>query len=270
MSDKTITAAPEQTLPSSPKTTDVPALADQLRELGLTFAAEALPELLTEGVKRQMSNSQLLQELVQREQQQREERRVRTALRLSGLPTGQTLAEFDFAFQPSVERSRIESLATCEWIRQHRSLLLLGAPGTGKSHLSVALGVRAVECGFSVAFYRIDELIHAMKQDAELPPQRLRRRKYMKPALLIVDEMGFEPLDRQAANLLFRLVSYRYGRGSMCITSNKAISEWPQALAGDEVLTTAILDRLLHASHVLNIRGRSYRLRELEESLRPG
>ena len=178
MSDKTITAAPEQTLPSSPKTTDVPALADQLRELGLTFAAEALPELLTEGVKRQMSNSQLLQELVQREQQQREERRVRTALRLSGLPTGQTLAEFDFAFQPSVERSRIESLATCEWIRQRRSLLLLGAPGTGKSHLSVALGVRAVECGFSVAFYRIDELIHAMKQDAELPPQRLRFRRY--------------------------------------------------------------------------------------------
>jgi len=140
---------------------------------------------------------------------------------------------------------------------------------TGKTHLSVALGVRAVECGFSVAFYRIDELLHAMRQDADLAPQRLRRRKYMKPALLIVDELGFEPLDRQAANLLFRLVSYRYGRGSICITSNKAISEWPQTLAGDEVLTTAILDRLLHNSHVLNIKGRRYRLRDLEENLRP-
>jgi DNA replication protein DnaC len=258
-----------QALPSSKETTDVTALAGQLRELGLTFAAEALSELVTEGVKREMSGPQLLHQLLEREQQQREERRVRTALRLSGLPTGQTLAGFDFAFQPSVERSRIESLATCEWVRQNRSLLLLGAPGTGKTHLSVALGVRAVECGFSVAFYRIDELLHAMRQDADLAPQRLRRRKYMKPALLIVDELGFEPLDRQAANLLFRLVSYRYGRGSICITSNKAISEWPQTLAGDEVLTTAILDRLLHNSHVLNIKGRSYRLRDLEENLRP-
>lgn len=106
-----------------------------------------------------------------------------------------------------------------------------------------------------------------MRQDADKPPARLRRSKYMKPALLIVDEMGFEAFSREEAALFFRLVSYRYGRGSMCITSNKAINEWPEMLAGDEVITSAILDRLLHSSCVLSIKGRSYRLRDLEASL---
>ena len=131
----------------------------------------------------------------------------------------------------------------------------------------MSLGIRAVESGFSVAFFRLDELLHAMRKDAEVPPTRLKGKKYMKAGLVIIDEMGFETFTRQEANLFFRLVSYRYQRGSLCITSNKAVKEWPDMLAGDEVITSAILDRLLHASHVLNIRGRSYRLKELEASL---
>ncbi len=137
----------------------------------------------------------------------------------------------------------------------------------GKTHLAVALGIKAVEHGFSVLFLRIEELIAALKRDAELPPTRLRRRKYLNVALLIIDEMGFEPMDRQAASLFFRLVSYRYGRGAILITTNKGIKDWPELLAGDEVLATSILDRLLHHSHVLNIKGRSYRLRDLEQAL---
>ncbi len=134
--------------------------------------------------------------------------------------------------------------------------------------MAIALGVRAVECGFSVAFYRVEELLHAMRKNADRPPAKLKRAKYMKPSLVIVDEMGFESFSREEATLFFRLVSYRYGRGAMCITSNKAISAWTEMLAGDEVITSAVLDRLLHASCVLNIKGRSYRLRELEETLR--
>ena len=132
------------------------------------------------------------------------------------------------------------------------------------THLAIALGVRAVENGFSVAFHRLEDLLAALKRDADIGPQRLRQRKHMNTALLIIDEVGFEPMTRPEASLFFRLVSYRYGRGSILITTNKGVAEWPAVLAGDEVLATAILDRLLHRSQVLNISGRSYRLRELQ------
>ncbi len=187
--------------------------------------------------------------------------RVKTSLKLSALPMGQTIGNFDFMFQPSVERSQIETLATCAWIREKASLLIQGPPGIGKTHLAIALGVRAIENGFSVAFLRLEGLMAAMKRDANLSPQRLCRRKYMNVALLVIDEVGFEPMDRQEVGLFFRMVSYRYGRGSILITTNKGIRDWPKFLAGDEVLATAILDRLLQHSYVLNIKGRSYRLR---------
>jgi DNA replication protein DnaC len=257
-----------QALPARPATADLATLVDQLVKLGLDFAAEALPAILTRAVKEDLGAPALLEQLLKDELRRREERRIRTSLRLSGLPTGQTLANFDFAFQPAVQRSKLEALATCAWLREKQGLLILGPPGVGKTHLAISLGVKAVESGFSVAFFRLDELLHAMRKDAEVPPTRLRGKKYMKAGLVIIDEVGFETFSRQEANLLFRLVSYRYQRGSLCITSNKAIKDWPEMLAGDEVITTAILDRLLHACHVLNIRGRSYRLRDLEDDLK--
>jgi DNA replication protein DnaC len=134
--------------------------------------------------------------------------------------------------------------------------------------LLVGLGIRAVEQGFSVQYFRVDELLTALKSDAALPPTRLKRRKYMSTALLLIDELGFDPMNRQEASLFFRLVSYRYGRGAIMITTNKSVRDWTELLAGDEVLATAILDRLLHRSHVINIKGRSYRLRDLEETLK--
>ena len=127
--------------------------------------------------------------------------------------------------------------------------------------------MRAVVSGFSVAFFRLEELLRAMRKDADVPPTRLKGKKDMKAGPVIIDEVGFGTFTREEANLFFRLVSYRYQRGSLCTTSNKAIEDWPEMLAGDEVITSAILDRLLHSCQVLNIRGRSYRLRDLEEGL---
>jgi DNA replication protein DnaC len=268
MKETTRTPPAAEALPAKPQATDLSALPAQLSRLGLDFAAEALPGLLTRAVKEDLGPPALLGQLLTGELERREERRVRTSLKLSGLPSGQTLANFDFAFQPAVERSKLEALATCAWLREKQGLLILGPPGVGKTHLAVSLGVKAVECGFSVAFFRLEELLHAMRKDAEVPPTRLKGKKYMKAGLVIIDEVGFETFTREEANLFFRLVSYRYQRGSLCITSNKAIKDWPEMLAGDEVITAAVLDRLLHACHVLNIRGRSYRLRDLEENLK--
>ena len=199
-----MTTTTTKALPKRAREADLDGLRARLELLGLSFAAETLSSLLTQAVKEEQSTSYFLAMLLEAEQTRREERRIRTSLRLSGLPTGQTIANFDFAFQPSIERSRIEALATCAWIKERPSLLILGPPGVGKTHLAIALGVRAVECGFSVAFYRVEELLHAMRKDADRPPAKLKRAKYMKSSLVIVDEMGFEPFSREEATLFFR------------------------------------------------------------------
>ena len=247
---------------------DIDTVRDAFSRLGLTFAAEALAEALNDAVKEELPPHTVVNRLLTVELERREERRIRTALKLSGLPPGMTLGNFDFSFQPSIERSRIETLSTCAFVRQRETILIQGPPGTGKTHLSVALGVKAVENGFSVAFYTLDALLHAARRDADRPPQRLKGLKYHKSSLLIIDEMGFQPLSRSDASLLFRVVNYRYDKGSTIITTNKSVKDWPEILAGDEVMATAILDRLLHRSHVLNVTGRSYRLKDLEKMLK--
>ena len=246
----------------------VDAIREKLLELGLSHAAEALAEELSESIKHNRAAHVVLDRLLSHEVNARDERRVRTSLKLSSLPPGMTLGNFDFGFQPSIDRRQIETLTTCAFIQEHATLLVQGPPGVGKTHIVVGLGVRAIEQGFSVAFYQLDELLHEMRKDAGVSPQALKRKQYFKVAYLVVDEVGFEPMSQQDASLFFRLVSYRYRRGSTAITTNKSVKDWPGILAGDEAMTAAILDRLLHKSVVLNVRGRSYRLQEREKVLK--
>jgi DNA replication protein DnaC len=247
---------------------DLDTTRGRLEGLGLMHAGEVLEQLVNQAVKENQAPYLFLDRILKVEQTLRDERRIATSLRLSGLPPGMTLGNFDFGFQPGIEKSKVDTMAACAWIRSHETLLFQGPPGIGKTHLAVAMGVKAIENGFSVAFYRLEDLLHAMKQDADIPPRRLKGKKYLKVALLIIDEMGFQALTRQEAALLFRLVSYRYQRGSIAITTNKSVKDWAEIIAGDEAMTTALLDRLLHRCHVFNIKGRSYRLRDLERSLK--
>ena len=251
----------------SKKKIDIDDIRQMLTDLGLSFAAEALVDLINETVRKNLPPHEVLHRLLKAETIQREERRVARSLKLSGLPSGKTIGNFDFGFQPTIEKTRVETLATCAFIGQHETVLIQGPPGTGKTHLAVALGVKAVEHGFSVAFYTLEDLLHAARKDADRPPKRMRSVKYLKSSLLIIDEMGFQTLAHADAGLLFRVVNYRYERGSTIITTNKSVKDWPEILAGDEVMATAVLDRLLHRSHVINIKGRSYRLKDLEKVL---
>ena len=255
-------------LPKPVPTQNIDALRERLDALRLVFAAEGLDDLLETSVKQDWNATKFLDALLRLELERQEERRVAQAIRISHLPTGPTISNFDFTFQPSVSRSQIQTLATCQWIRDGQGLLLQGPPGVGKSHLAVGLGMRAIQAGFSVSFYRVDELMHQLKRDAELSPVRLKHRKYMAVNLVILDEFGYQQLNREESNLFFRVVNYRYAKGSStAITTNKGIASWPSVLADDEVLAGAILDRLLHNTTVLNIQGRSYRLKELDAKL---
>jgi len=247
---------------------EIDATRDKLLRLGLEYAAAALAGELAEAVKHNRPGHSVVDRLLAYELTARDERRIKTSLKLACLPPGMTLGNFDFGFQPSIERRQIETLATGAFIREHTTLLVQGPPGVGKTHLCVALAVKAIEQGFSIAFYRLEDLLHEMRKDAQVAPQRLRRKKYFNVAYLVIDEVGMEPMTRADASLFFRLVSYRYLRGSTAITTNKAIKDWPGIFAGDEAMTAAILDRLLHKSVVLNIRGRSYRLQELEKLMK--
>lgn len=239
-----------------------------LASVGFEFAGAILSELVERGVRDELSLPGFLELVLATERDAREERRIKTSLKLSGLASAKTMETFDFAFARGVDRGKVELLATCEFARRRENVLLLGPPGVGKTHLALALGVKAVSNGFSVAFLTADELVDQLRRDDAAGLKRMQRRRYTTAAVLIIDELGFQALDRRDAHLLFKVLSSRYERASTIITSNRSIREWPDMLAGDEMLATAILDRLLHHCHVLQIDGRSFRLREIQTSLR--
>ncbi len=252
----------------SPATTLEP-LAQKLTSLGLDHSAGCLPELVELATREKLAPLAFLDVVLSRQLERKDERRITTMLMLSGLPAGKTLEDFDWTFQPRADRRQLEALATCSFVREKQNVLFLGPPGVGKSHLACGLGVKAIKNGFSVTHFVLDDLLHVLKADAAIPPARLKAKRYLNSGLLIVDEVGFRPLDRHEANLFFRLISARYERGSIIVTTNKHVRDWPEVFAGDDILTTAILDRLLHHVHILHIDGRSYRLRELDTLLSP-
>lgn len=232
-----------------------------LKTLQLNAMPACLDTYTQQAAAENWSPLHFLDVLTQAELASRTERDVQRKMRLARFPFHKTLHEFDFTFQPSLNERLIRELATQRFVAHAENLLLLGSPGVGKTHLAVALGIGAILQGLSVLFYALPDLIQQLSKDAKTDRLEQRLQTLTRPHLLILDEMGYFSLDKRSAHFLFQLISRRYQKGSIILTSNKSYADWGDIFS-DTVLAAALLDRLLHHSVTINIRGASDRLKD--------
>jgi DNA replication protein DnaC len=236
-------------------------LENLLERLRLEHLENQLDAVCEQASQRQLNYKDFLAQALQTEWQGRFQRGIEARLKLARFPWIKTMEQFEFDFQPSLDRKQVRELAGMSFVERAHNLILLGPPGVGKTHLAIALGVKAVETGYSVLFLTLEQLMTRLLKafNENRLDRTLQQLSY--PKLLIVDEIGYLPLSNTEASLFFRLVARRYEHASMIITSNKSFLDWGE-IFHDPVLATAVLDRLLHYSTTFNIKGESYRLKE--------
>ena len=236
-------------------------LVTLLEKLRMDHLEAQLDAICEQAAERDLDYKRFLARALAVDWQGRDRRGIETRLRQARFPWVKTLEQFEFDFQPSLDRRQVRELAGLSFVERAHNVVILGPPGVGKTHLSVALGVKAVEAGYSVRFLTLETLMTRLVKARN--ENRLERalKQLVYPKLLVIDEIGYLPLSRDEASLFFRLIVRRYERASTIVTSNKSFLDWGDVFS-DHVLATAILDRLLHHATTLNIKGESYRLKE--------
>ena len=236
-------------------------LMTDLKSLRLPAMAEMLDSYAKQAASSSMSYVDFLGGLVSEEVSRKEQRSVQNRIKSARFPVLKSLDDFDYSFQPSIDKKKVGELSNLRFIDNKENILFLGPSGVGKTHLATSLGVRACESGYKVLFTTLNDMVSVLMASMADNSFPSKLRQFVQPSLLIVDEVGYLPVSKEGANFLFQVVAKRYETGSIILTSNKSFADWGEVL-GDSVIAAAVLDRLLHHSTVFNVRGDSYRLRE--------
>lgn len=240
-------------------TTLSPSGMKKLRDFKLSGIIRTLPVRLEEAVSKTMSYSEFLELLLEDEANQRSDNRRKKLYQGAHIPFEKGIEDFDFTFQPSVKKAEILELATGNFVGKRENVIFIGQPGTGKTHLSVALGLAALGYGYTVLFTSVWNMITTLEQSRADMSYHKKVQTYVKPDLLILDELGYKSMAESTVEDFFEIVSKRYEKGSIILTSNRTFQEWDKIFL-DKTLTGAILDRLVHHSHMITIKGESYRV----------
>lgn len=242
-------------------------LFKDLRNLKLSGIAKTLEVRNEQAIKEKLSYMEFLELLIEDELANRKDNSYKKRFQKAHFPFTKTLEEYDFNFQPTLNRQEIYNLATCEFIRKKENVVFIGPPGTGKTHLSISIGIKALQQGYKVIFTTVSDMMSALFESKADNSYAQKLKYYLSSDLLILDELGFRKLNEHIVDQFYEIISQRYEKGSLIITSNKTFDEWGN-IFWDSILASAILDRIVHHCHLVLIKGESFRMREQKENLK--
>lgn len=242
------------------------ALVKHLKNLKLSGFAKTVEVRNEQAIKEQLSYMEFLELLVEDEVTNRRDNSYKKRFQKAHFPFTKTLEEYDFNFQPVLNRQEIYNLATCEFIRKKENVVFIGPPGTGKTHLSISLGIKALQQGYKVIFTTVSDMMSTLFESKADNSYAQKLKYYLSSDLLILDELGFRKLNEHIVDQFYEIISQRYEKGSLIITSNKNFDEWGN-IFWDSILASAILDRIVHHCNLVLIKGESYRMKEQKENL---